>query len=258
MHRVLLIEFITTDRFHRSIPFPFVHGYLRSRDVSCRWLRFGHPAHWRADDAGTGYGLPADEAAQLLSICAEFAPTSILWSTAPAADLAAQVRAATGDATAAVLDGDQAECLAAGTAPLGGDNLGSLAHFIGLDIDAGSHAWGLMEHVAPDFGFEAANEGARTAPVLPFLMFGEECSYNKVLDDNPYFSGIDVAKYGRGCSFCMRPDGHGAWETSPLVLARRQFEALARTLPPVSGRLSVRLTGLQPRERIIEKFTPFF
>jgi len=250
MPRVLLIEFITTDRFHRSIPFPFVHGYLRGRGVTCRWLRFGHPATWRADASGTGYGLPSDEASHLLDICRDLVPTHLLWSTAPSAELAAQVRAATGVAAAAVLDGDQAECAAAAVAALGGDNLGSLAHFIGLAEDPASHTWGLMEHIAPDFGFEAANDGARSAPVLPFLMFGEECSYNRILDDNPYFAGIDTSRYGRGCSFCMRPAGHGAWQTAPLILARRQFEALARTLPPVAGRLPVRLTGALPVRHI--------
>ena len=245
MSRVLLIEFIATDRFHRSIPFPFIRGYLQAHDTACLWLRFGHPASWRSGDAADGHGLPAAEAAQLVERCGSFAPTHVVWSTAPTPELAAQVADATGKARAAVLDGDPAPCAAAGA-----EVLGTLAAFLDRAADPASHPWSLAEHVTPDFAFEAVGDGARTAPALPFLVFGEECNYDKALADNPYFADVDVSGYRGGCSFCTRPAGHGAWQTAPLVLARRQFEALARTLPPVAGRLAVRTVGSLPVRHI--------
>ena len=79
MSRVLLVELIAVDRFHRSIEFPFVQGYYRSHGLETRSVRIGLPAVWRSREEG----WPAEDVSRLVDLAAAAPPTHVLFNLAP-------------------------------------------------------------------------------------------------------------------------------------------------------------------------------
>jgi len=245
MSRLLFIELMAVDRFHRAIEFAFLRGAALERGVASRWLRFGLPAEARAADSEPGFALDAADSEQLCSRAQAFAPTHVIWSQPPTAAQARSLDAAFCGACVAVLEqAGGAQPLPAGYRALAG-RLADFVAFLGDEapVDVASTLFA----GTPDFGFEACNEAAAHAPSLPFIILGDECAYAQPFAHSPQLAALDLSGCVRsgGCSFCTRGPGQDGARVgvSAAVLARRQLTALARTHPPVQGRLSVRAVG---------------
>ncbi len=223
--RILMVEFAAVDRFHRGVFFPYLFGALKSRNVPARWLRFGVTARTRYLTGEDGVGLDQEDLQRLIFVALEFRPSRILFSQEPSSQVAAAVKAAAPGA------GHEHPGMVPPPEADGIMNLMPAAE----DPDPG-----------PDFGFEPANRMAAAMQPLPFIVLGEECTFNAPLASNPVYCDVDLTGAIRnvGCAFCTRP-------ASPKG-PRRQFSAqeadvhlraLAKTLLTFSGRLSVRLLG---------------
>jgi hypothetical protein len=227
---VLLVEFAATDRFHRAVRFPYVFGALRRLAVSTRWLRYAVPAAVQYLHGELGVVLDATELGVLARAARELEATHVVFGSQPAQTVVRAVRLAVPSARIGVLGGTT----------FADEDLDSvdddLAAILGQDTDG-----------RPDFGYEAANDAARTTQPLPFLSIGPECTYDRPLWSNPHYREVDLGDCVRpaGCAFCARP----AWDFGTRLDAdavRRHVAALIATLPAreaPEARVAVRLVG---------------
>lgn len=245
MTAVLLLEIIVSSQFTRASSFPFIQGFLRTRGVPTRWIRFASRHAIRAE-GGSGFSLSPEDLQVLRGLVAATAtPTHVLVSHEPARDLlAALLSVAPGVRVGWV--NDQAEP----GHPTGGlepcpvfPDLRSVATFVGLPV--GDEGNNLFEEAVPDFSFEPANAEASTAPPLPYLICGPDCSYRRSLSTNPFFAGVDLAGCDErgGCAFCLRPARDAQWTRPPEEVMTRQLDAVARVWKGARDRLLVRAIG---------------
>jgi hypothetical protein len=220
----LLVEFAAKDRFHRAIMFPFIKGYAENSGITTHWLRFAVPA-------SSAFLQESADRDKLGSVIKDFGPDVVILSHTPSVETLEALGAA----------GPQIRIL----------DLSQTAEAEWMQA-LGWQDLKLMETAAPDYGFEPANPEARNLRPLPFVFIGEECTFGRSFASNPFFAGLPLSDCIRagGCAFCTRPEHRGHWETEPLVLLRRQLEAIARTLPGADRGLEVRLVGEQVIENI--------
>lgn len=211
--RWLLVEFAAVDRFHRGVYFPYLLGGLRTAGVAARWIRFGVQAQTRFVRGEDGIGLDEKEQATLFKLVQEHQPERVVFSQAPSSTLREALLAMVPHAC--FDDGNSQPC--------GWPRTGA----------------------PPDYGYEWGNEAARQMQPLPFVVLGEECTYDRALSLNPEFRHLDLSRAVRsgGCSFCSRPPSGGWHPSFSREGLRRNLVALVSTLPPFSGRLAVRLGG---------------
>lgn len=243
MSAVVLVEFAATDRFHRRASFPYVHGWLKHLGVAVRWLRFGVGAARRFERGEEGLGLSEAEWGTLAEVLTEVGASHVLFGSRPAESLLARFHAGSLPAPRLGLF----ESLSGAPRPRGLDVVdekpAALSAFLGLPSPADDLP--LHRVACPDFGFEAANDAARSAPALPFLVLGRECTFSLPFARNPFLSGLDLSGCARrgGCSFCVRPpEEAGPWDLAPDEL-RAHLAALRATAPPSASRGAVRLLG---------------
>ncbi len=245
MARLLLIEFAVTESFHRAVEFPFLYGLAGARGVAARWVRFGVSASAEFHGEGAGVPLSREDQATAARHMDELGADRVVFSHAPAPAVVAALNrgrtdvlyryaeyASKGEEGAAVMDGVPVERLR-----------GDLGGFLGVDdVRVGAS---LLEAAAPDFGFVPGNDAAREMEVLPFLIIGEECTWNRSFAGNPFYDGLDLSACFRdgGCAFCARPDNRRHWSMAPMELLDRQLRAVAGTCPTFGRRLKLRLVG---------------
>lgn len=254
MSGLLLVELAAVDRFHRAVVFPYLLGFARSRGVSARWLRFGVEAARRFLTAEeSGVGLEEGELATLAEVAAELRPRVALFNMEPAPSVEAAIRQQSPGVELEIMG----ETYAAGAGSpsrlrRARQDLREWARLLGRDDEAAEGPYYLA--VEPDFGYEPGNPAARTMQPLPFVVLGRECTYDRPLRRNPSYDGVDLSGCVRrgGCAFCARPDELGPPPPFSLDAARRQLEALARTVPRPPRRLAIRLLG-EPASRHVEE-----
>jgi hypothetical protein len=222
--RVLLIEFLTTDRLYqfRSALFPFVRGFVTGRGGAVRWLAFGH---------GPGAGaerfvvsLPPDEEEALLAAARALRPTHVLTNQPLAAPLVAALRA-----EAPALPIDVAESV--GNVQL--ERADDLCRWLGWPPPAPRTA-ALVDVAEPDYSCELVGELARRVRPLVVVVGGPTCFYRAPLAANPAFAEVDLGRAHRpiGCSFCGEPGvPRYPYRTDAVTLALRQIRGAAATLP---------------------------
>ncbi len=225
----MLVEFAALDRFHRAIMFPFIKGYAESSGITTRWLRFAIPASSAFLQKTAGVALSASDRQKLSFVVRDFRPDAVFLSQTPSEEIHESLKAA--EPSIRILN------LGKGTDTEWMEELGR--------NDPSLRESQLMETIIPNYGFEPANEKARDLRPLPFVFIGEECSYSRTFASNPFFERLSLSGCIRkgGCAFCTRPEHRGPWKTDPMVLLRRQIEAIARTLPVTSRGLEIRLVG---------------
>lgn len=251
MVSVLLVEFAATDRFHRKGSFPYFQGWLKSQGVPVRWLRFGVAASRRFERGETGIGLFDDELRTLQDEISSVGATHVLFGSCPAAGVATALRAAKGPGPRLAVFGEAPRGRSP-HAPLREDEVEvveesaeALAAMLGLHVP--DQAGPIHRLAVPDFGFQAANEAARTCPALPFLLLGRACTYSNPFAQNPFLADLDLEDCFRrgGCAFCVRPaevPGVRDQDLEPAEI-RRHVAALHTTLPVQPDRVAVRLDG---------------
>ena len=245
MARLLLIEFAVIESFHRAVEFPFILGLAKARGVSARWLRFGVPASSEFFSEGSGVPLGSEETAAAVEHMDALGADRIVFSHKPAVDL---VAALDRGRSAALFRYAEFASKGEEGAVLVGDVMverlrGDLGAFLDVpDMDMGAS---LIEAATPDFGFIPANKAAREIEVLPFLICGEECTWNRKFSSNPFYEGLDLDACfrGGGCAFCARPDNRRSWTRGAMDLLDQQLRAVAATCPTFGRRLSLRLVG---------------
>ena len=234
--RILLLEFLTTDRLYqyRGELFPFVRGYAVGEGLPVRWLSFGYRP---ADAAGDRFRLALHGAARtaLLDTARSFRPTHVLASQQLAPPLEAALSEAAPDARVSVykLSPDAVDL----------ERVGNLRAWLGLPDD---DARQLVDVAAPDYACELADDLARRIrPMVPVVL-GPVCLYGRSLARNPHFEGIDLARAHRpvGCSFCGERDEPRYPYRSPAeTLALAQIRAAVATLPAERWSGDFLLTG---------------
>ena len=254
MSRLALVEFSAIDRFHRKVSFPYVTSWLRQQGVGVRWLRFGVAADRRFERGEQGLGLSTGELNALSAALDAHGATHVLFGSPPAPALVEALRAAGGSRRLALFGDVPGTPLPPGVEAVD-ESPAACAAFLGLPPPPA----GLPLHrlAPPDFGYEAANDGARTAPALPFVVLGRECTYARPFARNPFLAegGLDGCLRRGGCSFCVRPEeAPGAWDL-PEAELEAHLTAVRDTVPAAPGRLAVRLVGepaLARLERLVE------
>ncbi|MFH1529455.1 MAG: hypothetical protein ABIK09_01840 [Pseudomonadota bacterium] len=244
MAGLLLIEFAVTESFHRAVEFPFLHGLAKARGVPARWVRFGVSAAAEFHGEGSGVPLSAEDAAAAARHMDETGADRVVFSHKPAASVVAALNrgrtdvryryaefASKGEEGAERMDGVPVERLRGDLGALGID---------GVQVGAS-----LLEAGTPDFGFFPGNAAAAEMEVLPFLIIGEECTWNRSFLGNPFYDGLDLSACfrGGGCAFCARPDNRRHWSKAPMDLLDDQLRAVAATCPTFDRRLRLRLVG---------------
>lgn len=264
MASALLLEFIAAGQFQRGVILPFVHGFLRSRDVSSRWLRFGLKAARKTGDGGPGFEWDGQDRDALMAAIRSSPPTHILVNRKPFGTLLEDLRALKpGPLVGFIADWNEAGALPEGSPRVQGtravfSDVASVENFFDLSSQEGTKSARirpLMDEVTPDFSWEPGNEAARTEFPLPVLLCGNECNYHRGLSRNPMYEGIDLSSCPRsdGCSFCASPPTLLEWRNSPKDLMLRQLEALRRTHPKWNDRPVIRAVG-EPFLRNVEAF----
>ncbi len=255
LQRLLLVEFAATDRFHRAVEYPYFHGLARALGFSSRWLRFGVRAGVRFEHGDLGIGLEAAERQQLVDVATDHAATVVIYSRAPSAEVAAAVSEALPEARQAVLSEGSSVSDHELSPPLEPLSYGQEAWLRLLEVDPVVAGDG-HDAALPDFEYEPGNEAAETMQPLPFVVLGQECTYNKSFARNPFFEGLDLDQAVRrgGCAFCTRPpNGPPGSSSTTADDMRLQLTPLAETLPEYPGRLHVRMVG-EPAFRNLEVF----
>ncbi len=255
MH-VLLLEFAAIGRFHREVQFPFVKGFLLSRGVEVRWVRFGIEADVRARQDEAGMPLAPPDRSRLTEIVSESDCSHVLCNRFPSSTVVQALRGVNARVRAGHVDsgppgpnrGTEGSEDSGNSEPIR-LSTNALAHFLGLPRREGDTDASILEVEVPDFGWEPGNPASLSEPPLPFLLCGSECTYRKSLRTNPLFEGLDLAGCERtdGCSFCVRPreverSGVDSGVDS-VARFRRQLLALSKTHRPWEGRLAVRAVG---------------
>ena len=250
MADLLLVEFAASDRFHRAVTFPFLHGLARSNGLRSRWLRFGLEAARAMNQEGHGIVLDDSDRGHLLEVIAAHRPRLVVFHMRPDQHLLGMAQAASPGSELACLGDDQGAGAGSGRSNSSPGRISTRQLASRL---AGKTIGNLFESARPDYSFEPVNELAARMEPLPFLFLGEECLYNRPFSRNSFLAGLDLTECVRrgGCTFCIRPPNHGTWRSDPLVLFRRQLGAIRDTLPVRPRRLSLRLVG-EPAWRRIE------
>jgi hypothetical protein len=237
VHRVLLVELAVAGRYHRAVQFPYLAGFLDGLGTSWLWLRFAVPAE--RSQGQDGIALPREDLELLGRSIDEFSPSRVVFNRIPFAALLDLASRCTSENVVHVLG----DTTATDVVPPKVQRLDG-----GLDawhVLAGvERASGGSTQVVPNFGYEPGNAAARSLQPLPFLVFGEECTYDRPLSSLPAYREVTLSGCVRqgGCAFCNRPP-HDSKRRFELEDARRQLASLHRTLPPFEGRLAVRLLG---------------
>ena len=249
MADLLLVEFAASDRFHRAVTFPFLHGLARSNGLRSRWLRFGLEAARAMNQEGHGIVLDDSDRGHLLEVIAAHRPRLVVFHMRPDQHLLGMAQAASPGSELACLGDDQGAGAGSGRSNSSPGRISTRQLASRL---AGKTIGNLFESARPDYSFEPVNELAARMEPLPFLFLGEECLYNRPFSRNSFLAGLDLTECVRrgGCTFCIRPPNHGTWRSDPLVLFRRQLGAIRDTLPVRPRRLSLRLVGEPAWQRI--------
>ena len=245
MPSLLLIEFAVIESFHRAVEFPFLFGLAKDRGVPTLWVRFGVSATAEFHAGGSGVPLSDEDTATAQRHMDELGADRVVFSHKPAGTLVATLDhgrdgvlyryaefASKGEDGAEILGGIPVERLR-----------GDLGALLGVDgVNTGAS---LLEAGPPDFGFVPGNNAAREMEVLPFLIIGEECTWNRSFRSNPFYEGLDLSACFRdgGCAFCARPDNRRHWSRPPMELLDEQLRAVAATCPTFGRRLRLRLVG---------------
>lgn len=252
--KIILVEFISVDRFHRTTAFPFIKGWLQECGIEVFWVRFGLPAAIQLELGERRIGLREEDRRVLRALIKDKKPSHVLLSHEPAQSLLEEIpeRACSlGFLSKPDSNGRRpAVRHDPRILPVGG-SAASLRGWIGFKAPAGEESRGRREEwpgtCVPDFGWTAGNQEAKTAPPLPFVTGGAECSYARSIKANPHYQGIPFRKsvVSSGCAFCRRPRdvSSQAGRLAPLDEARRQLRAIKETHPPFPGRAAVRLSG---------------
>lgn len=253
MERLLLVELAAVDRFHRGLLFPYLHGFATENGVPTRWLRFGVRATDNYERGEEGAGLASAALDRLREEARAFQATAVVLNKAPSETLLRTIRQVASGATVAILGDYYAGDLEEGAPRRLGEGLGEWATLLGLTL-VGRREASRWSDVTPHFGYEAGNRAAETMQPLPFVLLGEECTYNRSLARNPHFAGLDLSDCVRrgGCSFCSRPSTRGKSRTDFFDSARRQLRALAETHPAPPGRLAIRFPGEPALRRVVD------
>ncbi len=244
MASVLLVEIIVSDQFSRAVTFPFIQGFLKARGVAARRLRFATRHAVRAGPGGSGISLPREDLEALPRLVgASEPPTHVLASHEPAPDLGAALRRAAPGARIGWVCDQAPPASSASDAVAVFPDVPSVTAF--LDLPPGEGEVNLFEAATPDFSFDAANPEAASAPPLPFLVCGPDCSYRRGLDANPFFAGVDLSgcDVRGGCTFCIRPVRDVPWTRPVEEVMARQLDAVARAWRGARERLLVRAMG---------------
>jgi len=241
---LLLIEFAVIESFHRAVEFPFLYGLAKARGVPARWVRFGVSAAAEFHGEGSGVPLSGEDAAAAVRHMDEAGADRVVFSHKPAASVVAALNrgrtdvryryaefASKGEEGAEHMDGVTVERLRGDLGAIGIE---------GVQVGAS-----LLEAATPDFGFVPGNDAAREMEVLPFLIIGEECTWNRSFQGNPFYDDLDLSACFRegGCAFCARPDNRRHWSRAPMDLLDDQLRAVAATCPTFGRRLRMRLVG---------------
>lgn len=245
MTRVLLVEVVAQQRLHRAIAFPFVQGYLRSRGVPARWIRFAVPADARSHATEPGVGLPQPLVEKLLAIVRRGDVTHLLLHPEPSHALQDAVDGLRLELRAGhLVDTLPRRQPEPGPWPPVEASVGGIDQFMGEE-ERCAREGNLFDEVTPDYEWEAGHDEARLEPSLPFIVCGEECTYNRSVQGNPCFADVDLSDCARpwGCTFCARPPGARTWKHRPEVLIRTQLDAVRRTHPKSKERLAIRAVG---------------
>lgn len=244
MTSVLLVEIIVSDQFSRAVAFPFIQGFLKAKGVATRWRRFASRFAVRAGPGEAGISLPREDLEALVRLAgAAVPPTHVLVSHQPAPDLCAALRDAAPGARLGWVCDQAPPTSGASEALAVFPDVGSVTAF--LDLPPGEGGVNLFEDATPDFSFEAANPEAASAPPLPFLVCGPDCSYRRSLASNPFFAGVDLSGCDDrgGCAFCVRPIRDVAWTRPVEEVMARQLDAIALAWRGARERLLVRAMG---------------
>lgn len=262
--RVLLIETVTPGRFFAGWAFPFVKALLARSGASVRWLRFAVPADVQLAGDVAGVDLSDDDRAALVEILRAHGATHALFSARPAPALVATVVGArpgcrlgvmgqTGAAAGAdrlPADRGPADLVPADLVPTGAAVLDWALPGAAAEAEAAPSE--LVSVEDPDYGFEAVGAAARAMTPFVFVCAGHACTYRAPLATSAFFAERTLPDLPErwGCAFCTvplldRPRHEDRGPAPPLNedLLRRQLVAIARTHPPVSGALSVRVDG---------------
>lgn len=247
MTRLLLIEFAVLKSFHRAVDFPFFHGFAKENQVESLWLRFGVPAATELIQGTSGIALEEKEHRFLHERVGEFKPTHVVFSHRPSNELVRGLLATNrnlrfsyaefatkGESQTESVDGHPLERLS-----------GDLATFLALPASDTGSSPSSPRFSRPDYGWIPGNDAAREMDVLPFVLAGEECTYNRPFASNPFYQDLDLSDCFRsgGCAFCYRPANQGARDRDSMVHLQLQLEAIARTCPTFGRRLRIRLVG---------------
>ena len=224
MPSLLLIEFAVIERFHRAVEFPYLFGAAKARGVPARWIRFGVHASAAFDAGGAGVPLTPEDTATAVAHMDAVDADRVIFSHQPSTALAAALIRGRTDRGVSYTE----------------FALDAIPGVPGVD-----EAARLDEADRPDFGFIAGNQAAAEMDVLPFLLLGHECTWNRSFQDNPFFEGLDLSACLRegGCSFCARPRNRALPKRDTMERLGSQLRALEATCPTFGGRLRIRLVG---------------
>lgn len=261
--RVLLVELVTTDRFHSAPHFPHLKALLRHQGVAVEWVRFAMPAAVQMTRDEEGVGLDERDTAALVGAIGEMGADHVLFSHHPSATLVARIRATAGGAAMALAVFGSVASLSTvrgGEALASFERVADVEAWAGVAAPLGPSFWAPPSDLAlvPDFAYRPLNGAAREMQPYAFIQAGNECSHLRDLCRAPFFADLvdagDVAQR-HGCTFCRRPlpEPTPKGAVPPLDWAQRQLQALRETHPASpTGELSLRIVGERVTARIDE------
>jgi MoaA/NifB/PqqE/SkfB family radical SAM enzyme len=227
--RLLLIEFLTTDRFcqYRSEMFPFVRGLAEARGIPLRWLAYGFEPR-ELPTSPLLMALSERDTERLCAAIRAHAPTHVLSNEQLDEPLARRVR---GAAAGAKLD----VVTAVGKTWPEIWYLRDLERWLDLAPASSDAGELIVDHVVPNHACELDNELARRIKPFTQVVAGTPCVYVPPLARNPYFFQIDLSHANRrtGCSFCTGGEAsYFEGRFSPLESALSQIRRARATVPP--------------------------
>lgn len=238
--RILLVEFAAAGRLHRAVAFPELAGVADRLSVPCTWVRFGVEPDAQGRTGAPGIPLTPADLTSLAAALDRTKPTRILFSQKPADSVLEAVARDVPSVSMFALGEPRAGESQVPLTRLPANQQGWAAL---LDCDAQDLC--RLGTIVPSFAFQAVNDAAKVLPFLPQISLGTPCSYERPVSRASFFHDVDLTACPRptGCSFCSRP-ARGEHEAS---VSQAEIEACLRslrdTLPPVRGRLAVRLCG---------------
>lgn len=244
----ILIEIIVTRHFPRAITFPFLKSFLEQHGFIVRWLRFAYESAPKSNSTESAFELPQEDVEKVLSLVREHesSPLFVLFSHRPSEFLARAFAEAKAQVGWICDERTKSHSIARPLFP----DITTLASFFGLSWHGGPN---LFEEVTPDFRFEPANPDALSAPPLPYIICGPDCTYRRSLASNPFFEGLDVWPRRVGCTFCKRPEQEAKWTKPPEDIMARQLMGIGQAFCGAREPLLVRAIG----ESFIKKIEAF-